>query len=117
MFEFYKSTFPIAKKTHYCESCGKQIEVGEKYSYESGVFDGFFTRKLCLPCKKMLEWYICSRQEEEFEWFGVSDDLRDEYCSKCTFANWKECIHSTCPQRCEYIRKTFENNTRKDDDK
>ena len=61
MLEFYNSYIRTARKAHKCEYCEKEIMVGEKYGYESGKFEGdFFTRKLCIPCRKMLDAYIDS---------------------------------------------------------
>ena len=45
MMEFYNSNYRTARKTHKCEFCGKEIAIGERYSYESGKFDGVFFRK------------------------------------------------------------------------
>lgn len=47
MLEFYSSYIRTARKPHKCEYCQKDIMIGEKYSYESGKFEGdFFTRTL-----------------------------------------------------------------------
>ncbi len=47
MMEFYNQSLPKARKDHVCEFCGKKIHKGEKYSYESGKYDGdMFVRKL-----------------------------------------------------------------------
>ena len=32
----------VARKRHRCEWCGESIEVGQRYRYYSGVFDGEF---------------------------------------------------------------------------
>lgn len=56
MMEFYTSKMVIAKKLHICEMCGDKISIGERYSYESGKYDGhFFERKLHLECSNIIE--------------------------------------------------------------
>lgn len=49
MSDFNEQRIVTARKVHNCEFCKKQIQPGERYSYESGAFEGdFYTRKLCL---------------------------------------------------------------------
>ena len=49
---FWNSRTRIARIPHRCEYCGKQIEVGEQYSRETGVYDGEFNDySMCSRCK------------------------------------------------------------------
>ena len=51
-FDFYRERFPIAKKEHKCDCCFETINPGERYSRETGKYDGdFFDRVLCIPCR------------------------------------------------------------------
>lgn len=107
--ELYRIEYPVARKQHRCEFCGKKIEPKEQYSLEVGNFDGdFFVRKLCLPCNGMLSDYMASLPsgETEFEWWGVIDSLADEYCISCPDAEL--CEIKTHPQTCETVRKLYE---------
>ena len=107
MLEFYNSYMRTARKTHQCEYCEKEIMVGEKYSYESGKFDGdFFTRTLCVSCHKMLNAYAHDADDDAFDWLDVSDFLSENYCGKlCVQEKRHDCDKS--PERCEKIRAEF----------
>ena len=59
MSDFNEQRIVTARKVHNCEFCKKQIQPGERYSYESGAFEGdFYTRKLCPECFDMLDTCI-----------------------------------------------------------
>lgn len=105
--ELYNSYIRKARKPHKCEYCEKEIMVGEKYSYESGKFEGdFFTRTLCIPCSKMLNSYMDYSVDDTFDWWSVSDFLSENYCGKlCGQEKRHECDKS--PERCEKIRAEF----------
>lgn len=107
MLEFYNSYIRTARKAHKCEYCEKNIMVGEKYSYESGKFEGdFFTRTLCVPCLKMLNAYTDDVDDDTFDWWAVSDFLSDNYCDKlCGQEKRHDCDKS--PEHCEKIRTEF----------
>ena len=54
--EFYNEKFQKAKKPHKCDCCFKTIEIGERYCYQSGKYDGdFFTRAWCRDCDDVCE--------------------------------------------------------------
>lgn len=108
MMDFYDTKIHKAKKVHKCEFCEKTIEVGERYSYESGKFDGdFFVRKLCLDCRSILNDYLNSQQDNEFDWYGIEYCLYDEKCKDC--ADFNECKISHSPQKCEKIKMLYRN--------
>lgn len=52
MFELLNVTHPTARKSHICETCGRTIEPGERYRYQSAleVDFGFTTWKQCADC-------------------------------------------------------------------
>jgi hypothetical protein len=62
-----------ARKEHRCHECRRAILPGEKYSYESGVFDGRFCQyKTCAHCEVVKSWlagecggYIYGMVEED----------------------------------------------------
>lgn len=104
MMDFYNQTLHVARKEHECEFCTKKILLKEKYSYETGKYDGdFFTRKLCIPCFNMLRQYCDQHDDEEFDWWWIQDWLHDEYCEKCSACD--ECDEK--PQKCNRVRKMF----------
>ena len=107
--DFYHHTYPKARKEHKCEYCGQKIEIAQKYSYETGKYDGdMFSRKLCLTCENILEEYCKSAGYEEFDWWDVSDWLSDFYCYDCKHGTREndDCQYNT--QNCPLIRMNFE---------
>ena len=110
MMEFYSSHIYRARKKHTCDFCLKCIKPGELYSNESGKFDGeFFVRKLCMPCKNMLDEYLQSSGDSVFDWASVHDYLRANWCTEnCSEYEREEC--SLMPQRCYAVRLAFQPN-------
>ena len=109
----YTQTYPIARKVHECDFCGKQIEKGEKYSYESWKDEGdFWKRKLCLSCRKILEQFCIEENiDDEFDWDWVQEWLHDKYCIQCTHGTYEEddCEYDCWEiQNCPFIRNHFE---------
>lgn len=109
MMEFYNRSLPEARKTHTCEFCGKEIQSGEKYSYETGKYEGeFFVRKLCLICEQMLSDFIYESDDNEFDWWEITDWLRDKYCVDCQNSDENgDCYDDLFPENCERVRKEF----------
>lgn len=112
MMEFYNEEWPIAKKEHECECCGKKIEVGEKYCRQSGKYEGdFFDRKFCITCCGAVSDY-CSEIDNEFDYYSVSDHAQEKFCRNCP--NRKEdtdeeceCWVLQCPRVIEYYKKEY----------
>ena len=108
----YTQTFPIARKVHNCDFCGKQIEKGEKYSRESWKDGGeFWNRILCISCEKILTQFCKENSKDEFDWDWILDWLSDKYCYSCIHGTQEEddCEYgySKIPN-CPRIRKHFE---------
>lgn len=111
MLEFYNSFIRKARKPHKCEYCEKEIAAGEKYSYESGKFEGdFFTRTLCIPCNKILASYMRSSVDDTFDWWQVTDFLFDTHCNELCGQDIRQQDCSKVPERCEKIRAKFSEN-------
>ena len=108
----YNQTYRTARKVHYCEFCGKQIEKGEKYCYESWKDGGeFWKRKLCLSCDKILTQFCEEHSYGEFDWDWVSEWLSDKYCYSCIHGTQEEddCEYGYLKiPNCPIIRKDFE---------
>ena len=82
--EFYRRTVPRSRTTHKCEGCGNPIEVGEKYSCESGKWDGdFFARLMHLDCYEAMNDILDAQGDNEFTWDSLAEWWRDEKCCEC----------------------------------
>ena len=110
MMEFYDYFTRKARKKHRCEFCEKDIMPGERYSYEVGKFEGeFFVRKLCMPCRNMLDEYLQAANTSVFDWTEVSDYLTRHWCTEnCSEYEREEC--ERWPQNCDVLRLAFEPN-------
>lgn len=59
--EFYDSRVIVARKSHKCEECGREIPSGQQYEYVSGKFDGdFFYVKTCMDCVDIRDGLTCN---------------------------------------------------------
>ena len=108
MMEFYNHAFQTARKIHRCEFCSKHIKIGERYSYETGKWDGeFFVRKLCTPCYGMAAEYWCE-VDNEFDWDQITDYLSEKYCWSCQHSINEDCnimLPCECPKIREHYRE------------
>lgn len=103
--EFYRHARMTARKPHTCEYCNESIAAGQKYSRETGKWDGeFFVRKLCLTCEMILREFISESGEEEFDWPYVTDHLVEHYCMSCPRYS-EECDEK--PACCKKIKEQF----------
>lgn len=110
MLDFYNQKYPKARKEHKCELCNNVIRKGEKYSCESGKYDGdMFTRRLCLTCRRILEAYCLESGCDEFDWWEITDWLHDKYCNNsCDNYDDGNCdeIEVQCPIIREHLQST-----------
>lgn len=59
--EFYKETYPTARKKHICTECGRIILPGEKYTNEKVKWEGEFnTFKTCIDCLSIRGTFFCN---------------------------------------------------------
>lgn len=57
-----------ARKNHRCIWCGQAILVGENYSHETSVYDGYMQdHKFHLECRNDADEYFYSTREEDFD--------------------------------------------------
>lgn len=55
--EFYRVSFPVARKDHTCQECGRKIAFGEKYHAAAGKSEGtMWTAKVCVHCQVAAGW-------------------------------------------------------------
>jgi DNA-directed RNA polymerase subunit RPC12/RpoP len=79
---FWKSQYHIARKEHVCEYCNKKILVGEKYSRESGMYEGEFNDYcLCDRCRNIIS-YVKS-ESGDYELGTLFDDLNNSDFFAC----------------------------------
>lgn len=100
---------PIARKSHVCGECRREIGTGEKYHVEVGVFDGKIERyKTCLDCMSIRNEFF----KEGFFYEQIKWMLRDHIYE--SFGDISEsCISKLTPKAqamvCDFINEYFEN--------
>jgi hypothetical protein len=79
--------------------CGREIAVGEEYSYESGKFYGdFFTRYLHMDCFDVMTELLAKLDDNEFAWGELCDIWMGEKCYECK-KRYPQCSPD---ERCSY---------------
>lgn len=77
-----------ARKPHYCDMCGKEIEIGEEYESQHLVYETPYTFHQCYRCKPYVDelwdtgfddFYGEGLQPEFFETF-MWEEHRDVIC-------------------------------------
>ena len=59
--EFFRKRISTARKEHRCGECGRIINVGAKYEYVAGKWDGHLnTFKTCEQCHDLRQWLVNS---------------------------------------------------------
>lgn len=72
----------LARKDHYCGECRRVIGKGERYTYETALFDGYVsTYKTCPHCVVARGWLL--KQCGGWCWEMIKEDIgehvRDKY--------------------------------------
>jgi hypothetical protein len=69
----------VARKPHKCVECARVIDPGERYRFETVLFDGkIWTYKTCAHCMAVRDWL--TKQCGGFLYEGVKEDfLEHEY--------------------------------------
>lgn len=107
----------IARKEHQCDWCMQKIHKGEKYNYETFIFDGEFCDwHSHLACKRIVDniWDYCDPYDGLDSWGfdgGCHDVCRDFICPDC--ADWSkeygcEKDESYCLDKMDEFFKTYE---------
>ena len=115
MLEFYNERHPVARKQHRCECCKKIIDVGERYNYSAGKYDGdFFVRHLCLMCSQIFSMFCTDALDgEEFVWDEVLEYAKEKFCKDCECYpefDSPECLYEgdiTSFFNCDTFKKNF----------
>ena len=75
---FHRSCKPIARKTHKCCECYREIKKGEQYSYECGAWEGVFsTYKVCADCLSLRDAFFCDGWVYEGLWEYMNEHIND----------------------------------------
>jgi len=52
--ELFECKIVTSRKKHICVECNSEINIGEKYEYAKGLWEGSFDSfKTCLPCSNI----------------------------------------------------------------
>jgi hypothetical protein len=96
----YSESTPTARKEHKCCECGGTIQIGEKYHYCHGIWDGrASTYKVCVDCDSLRKSLDAEAHWDEVTAFGQlcesadGSDRRAEFAlivqkRKRTLPNW-----------------------------
>jgi hypothetical protein len=71
----YSTRFVVARKTHVCTECGRNIAIGERYKYAFGVDDFPFSAHTCHHCTVAQDWLV--QNCGGFLHSGVSEDIAE----------------------------------------
>ena len=104
MLEFYRQEMHISRKNRVCEMCRKTIGIGDTYSIETGKYDGeFFQRILHPECFDVLNRYCRDTDDEEFDYYAITNWWREHYCNGNCKHYYQPCKpDSTCAAFCKY---------------
>ena len=107
MMEFYTETHPKARKEHTCHICRGKIRKGERYSRESGKYEGEFSdRVTCKLCYLARDDHFNYTGDNEYDTWNIQDYLHEEHCRYCSEEEKAECdyLEFDCP----IIRRHYE---------
>jgi len=74
----YTEKMRVAKKTHKCGECDRQIQPGETYEYVSGMWeDRWNVYKTCKDCLSVREEFFCEGFYYEMIWEYAGNHIAD----------------------------------------
>lgn len=81
--DLFTTSEPVARKTHRCDECRRDINPGERYYYAKGVFDGYwFVDKTCEHCQivqHLLSKWAGGEWPPSRRLFDLMDDSVDHF--------------------------------------
>lgn len=84
MMEFSRHEDIIARKSHVCSFCGREIKVGEKYGHFLGKYDGdFFDFHYHPMCEVIIGEYCKYIGDQEYDIYCAHEWLEETVCGNC----------------------------------
>lgn len=94
-----------AEPGEFCDFCGRDIHVGERFRYSSAMDDGkFCTQHLCAPCGRMWDGMSNADDEQQLSEVDVKGRLWNRHCDDCGMES--NCMN-TPPQKCLFVRAEY----------
>lgn len=94
-----------AEPGEFCDFCGRDIHVGERFRYSSAMDDGkFCTQHLCAPCGRMWDGMSNADDEQQLSEVDVKGRLWNRHCDDCGMES--NCMN-TSPQKCLFVRAEY----------
>ncbi len=73
--EIYRRHDRIARKSHRCCECGRQIAPGERYNYAWGVWEKSREYHRCADCQSIADAYFC----DTVPFMGLDEELMNTF--------------------------------------
>lgn len=107
--EFSTGTQPVARKSHVCDFCGREIKPGEKYQRFVGKYDGEFF-DLChhLLCEEIIYRYCRFIDDQEYDIDSAQEWLEETICAGCEHFDDERDDYSPCHISIYECPKTLE---------
>lgn len=83
-WQVYNETRPVARRTHCCSECGRDINAGEKYLRIQGLCDdNWATHKICRHCEALSAFMmvLCSGHPLGDLYEELAEHWREGYAS------------------------------------
>lgn len=92
MMELYNERHPRARKVHTCEACRREIQPGEVYCRQTGLWESdFFSRAWCPDCELVMSYFFDRLSAEDvFDYDEVEYAIQDEFCYNCDHGQRRE---------------------------
>ena len=97
----FVSKYRVARKSHKCHECGRSIVTGEKYLYESGIWEGVPKGfKTCVDCESLRQVFFC-------DWgYGIVLEMLKDWLYEGDGAFWEGCVASLTPAARDWFLET-----------